>query len=188
LIIISIKIILKTPNYTTKPKVETLKTQISQCHNYTFALESRTLKIMTQFILGFILWSFIEYCFHRWVLHRRNHTHIVHDKKHHQNVKYRPSQNFFLFTGIKLLVTSLYFMSIFGLGFSIGILWYVLMHHLSHTRHLPNCILYYHQYHHLVDDKTCFGISSPIWDYILGTSYKKKVEFTYKQKAFFFGK
>ena len=139
------------------------------------------------FFAGLLLWSLVEYLFHRFVLHRKTTRYVLHDRAHHQKPTHRPSEIPFLLTGIKLLITMMYFGWWFGIGFAVGILLYVTVHYLSHRSATPKSLLYHHQYHHLVNAGKCFGVTSPLWDYVFKTNYPRKKEFTPRQIDFYRG-
>ena len=140
------------------------------------------------FALGLLLWTLVEYLFHRFILHRRTNTYLVHDRAHHQKPTHRPTEIPFLLAGIKLLIVCGYWEWWAGIGFAAGVLAYVVIHYLSHRSLVPNALLYHHQYHHLISANKCFGVSSPLWDYIFGTHYSRKETLTSQQKAFYKGK
>ncbi|WP_051211327.1 sterol desaturase family protein [Runella zeae] len=140
------------------------------------------------FLFGALLWTFIEYIFHRFVLHRKTSNYLLHDQFHHQHPTKRPTEVPFLLLGIALLCLSACGGNWFGIGFSVGVLAYVAIHFFSHSSIVPNALLYHHQYHHLVNAHKCFGVSSPLWDYVFGTHYPKKKPFSERQLAFYKGK
>lgn len=140
------------------------------------------------FLFGIFLWTLVEYLFHRFVLHRKTTTYVLHDHTHHKIPTYRPSEIPFLVTGILLLVLSARNGWIFGAGFALGMVLYVIVHFLSHLSATPKSLLYHHQYHHLVNAHKCFGVTSPFWDHLFGTNYPRKKEFTPRQVDFYQGK
>lgn len=139
------------------------------------------------FLSGFVLWTLIEYLFHRFILHRKTDNYLLHDRAHHRKPTHRPSEKPFLVAGIGLLMASVYVGLWFGIGFSIGILTYVTVHYLSHRNATPRALLYHHQYHHLVNAHKCFGVTSPFWDHVFRTHYPRKKAFTERQMNFYQG-
>lgn len=58
-------------------------------------------------------------------------------------------------------------------GFITGYLFYDTIHYVVH-RYNPKSALgkflkYYHFHHHFKSNQRCFGVSSPLWDYVFNT-------------------
>ena len=139
------------------------------------------------FLAGLISFSFIEYFFHRFVYHS---GHNYKDGKswqykihgiHHSfpKDKHRIAMPLALALFLALLFYFLfsYFMGEYSLlffpGFILGYALYLFVHYLIHTRKPPNNFFGYlwkhhHLHHHKYENKA-FGVSSPLWDFLLGT-------------------
>lgn len=125
-------------------------------------------------LLGFLGWSFVEYAFHRWVLHTI--LHPVHDLHHQHQQDYIA-----IHPGLSLLLyITLWGILGFGsnpvmIGYSLGYILYSVFHTLFHyTIIRPGHPLYRlkmnHVTHHRKDAN--FGVTSPVWDLILRTYNK----------------
>ena len=119
-------------------------------------------------LLGFVLFTFLEYWIHRTVLHRwfyqKSHA------RHHDH----PEEYTFI-AGVPFLFLTLYFILPAGLfvGFTIAYIWFYSWHHLLHHIDLqdhPHIKRYarWHLMHHKYI-RCNFGITSPVWDRVFGT-------------------
>ena len=68
----------------------------------------------------------------------------------------------------------------FWIAFGIGYLCYDLTHYSLHHVDTSNSkgswfhrLQQYHNQHHFGGEEAGFGVSSPLWDYIIGTTYKR---------------
>lgn len=68
----------------------------------------------------------------------------------------------------------------FWIGFGIGYIAYDLthysLHHVDTTNHKGGWfhkLQKYHNQHHFGGEEAGFGVSSPLWDYIIGTTFTK---------------
>ena len=63
-------------------------------------------------------------------------------------------------------------------GFLVGYAMYLLVHYSVHIFRAPNNFLkalwVNHSIHHYSPEDAMFGVSSPLWDYVFGTTPKKK--------------
>jgi dihydroceramide fatty acyl 2-hydroxylase len=142
---------------------------------------------------GLVFWTFAEYWLHRTVFHfepdhplgRRLHF-IIHGVHHdHPNDRMRlvmpPSASLPLAIGFLLffrLALGPAAWLPFGGGFLFGYLVYDMTHyHLHH--HKPKTsfgkrLREQHMRHHFQDHDTGFGVSSPLWDHVFGTSPRRR--------------
>ena len=153
--------------------------------------------IISLVFLGIFVWTLTEYTLHRFVFHfvpdsnwgRKMHF-IFHGVHHdYPNDSKRlvmpPSVSmplaiifYFLFRFIlgQTLVAP------FFIGFIIGYLFYDMTHYAIHHYNMHNkfwlFIKNHHMKHHYKDPAKGFGVSSPLWDDIIGTNFPKdkKVE------------
>jgi sterol desaturase/sphingolipid hydroxylase (fatty acid hydroxylase superfamily) len=133
-------------------------------------------------VVGFVAWGFVEYAFHRWVLHgppsiaRRGHA------RHHANDTALISTPFLVvMTGAWTIWAMLALVFATGVacllvfGFYAGYNYYVLLHHLQHRRgkDLANvaCLARLGRAHRIHHDRHVvnYGVSTTIWDRLLGT-------------------
>ena len=140
---------------------------------------------------GLLLWSLLEYGLHRVVFHWNSKIptvrkivrqfHLLHHAEPHRNDQILVRARFSVPMSVGILV-SLYVITqsefrTVGLmaGIWAGFLYYEWVHYRVHTSSSDLGLAAHrrrHFLHHFVDDKSCYGVTSPLWDQILGT-YKK---------------
>lgn len=138
---------------------------------------------------GYVFWTLLEYWLHRVVFHwepedgigARLHW-IIHGVHHdHPNDPMRlvmpPSVSVplaLLFYGGFLLVLGADRALAFGSGFLAGYLVYDMTHYYLHHRvpasRLGRRLREHHMRHHFQDHTRGFGVSSPVWDRVFGTT------------------
>ena len=155
---------------------------------YTFSF----ITILSLIILGIFVWTFTEYTLHRFVFHfvpdsnwgRRMHF-IFHGVHHdYPNDSKRlvmppsvsiPLAVIFYFLFKLILGQSL--VAPFFVGFILGYLFYDMTHYAIHHFNMHNkfwlFIKNHHMKHHYKDPAKGFGVSSPMWDDIIGTNFPK---------------
>jgi len=157
---------------------------------FTFNLEvSRVLLLMA---LGIIVWTLTEYLLHRFVFHYNPKSefgrklHFIFHGVHHdypsdsRRLVMPPSVSiplaalfYFLFEAI----LGINFVAPFFVGFITGYLFYDMTHYAVHHFNIHNkfwlALKKHHMKHHYQDAEKGFGVSSPIWDYIVGTDFPK---------------
>lgn len=135
-------------------------------------------------VLGLLLFSFLEYFFHRWMFH----THIPlfeeGHRMHHEHPLGYDSLPFFLPAAVLLLLTALA-VNVLPTGFALllmsavtfGYLAYGLSHFAIHHVQFRQPWLrrwagahHIHHYH----PETNFGVTTLLWDTLLGTRYVRK--------------
>ena len=148
--------------------------------------------ILSLMILGIFVWTFTEYTLHRFIFHfvpdsnwgRRMHF-IFHGVHHdYPNDSKRlvmpPSVSiplavifYFLFK----IILGQTLVAPFFVGFILGYLFYDLTHYAIHHFNMHNkfwlFIKNHHMKHHYKDPAKGFGVSSPMWDDIIGTNFPK---------------
>ena len=157
------------------------------------ALWQRKLSILAVaglFLLGIVLWTLTEYLIHRYIFHYEPKTHfgkrlhyIIHGVHHDypndaRRLVMPPSISIplaFLFYGLFLLIFRRLAPSVFA-GLVFGYVCYDMLHYATHhfpmKRGLWLWLRQYHLRHHYKDDDVGFGISSPLWDFVFGTTRK----------------
>lgn len=143
----------------------------------------RPLAALGLVLAGLLLFSFIEYVFHRWIFHgertldafRQGH------ENHHVDPLVDAALPFFLPPAIVLLLTALMALAMpWGyaallLGtVAFGYACYDWSHYIIHIRRfrhpwLRDWAAFHHIHHH--HPETNFGVTTPLWDYLLGTRY-----------------
>lgn len=144
------------------------------------------------FLAGWLIFSLIEYLAHRYIFHmeptselKRNIQYTFHGNHHdYPKDKSRLAMppivslfiaSFFFFV-FKLAFGSL----VFGLvaGFLFGYALYLFVHYAVHAYAPPKNFLktlwVHHSIHHYKDPERAYGVSSPLWDWVLGTMPERK--------------
>jgi len=139
--------------------------------------------------VGLLIWSLLEYAMHRlffhWIPHHRRFKKILQslhfshhgDPRNPDKILVRPIYSLpvsALFLGASYTVTGSFFAaSALLTGIWLGFLYYELVHYRLHLSKVDGGLLKYqrqgHFYHHFVDSKNCFGVTSPLWDWVFGT-------------------
>jgi len=142
------------------------------------------------FVLGILLWTLFEYLIHRYIFHyepksrlgKRLH-YIVHGVHHDypndaRRLVMPPSISVplaVLFYILFLLIFGHLAPSVFA-GLVFGYVCYDMLHYATHHFSMKRgpwlWLKQYHLRHHYKDDDAGFGISSPLWDYVFGTTRK----------------
>jgi len=146
---------------------------------------SRPLLSAGVFLLGLFIFSFIEYAFHRWLFHgpvplfERGHT------IHHQQPLGYDSLPFFFPPAVALLLaaalaqvlpvaTALLLAGAIALGYALYGFSHLIIHRRGRFNHpLARKWAAVHHVHHFHPDKN-YGVTSPLWDFLLGTWYVSK--------------
>jgi 4-hydroxysphinganine ceramide fatty acyl 2-hydroxylase len=139
------------------------------------------------FISGVFLWTITEYSIHRWAFHyepkseRSRKIHFLVHGIHHDYPRDATRLVMpllvsvplaFLFYFLFSWLFGVYYLAAFS-GFVLGYVSYDSIHYATH--HLPmkgkvgNFLRVYHLRHHYEDDRTAFGVSNPLWDYVFRT-------------------
>jgi len=134
--------------------------------------------------LGLFAFSFIEYFFHRWLFHTRIPLFTQGHDLHHARPLGYDSLPFFL-PPVVLLVLAGVFVLVMPTGFALllassitfGYILYGLSHFIIHHVRFKQPLLrrwagahHVHHYH----PETNFGVTSSLWDVLLGTKYVRQ--------------
>lgn len=141
-------------------------------------------KAIMVMLFGLLVFSLIEYCFHRWLFHAPVPLLEPGHRKHHETPLGYDSLPFFLppVTLSVLTYICTFFMPVnFALLFigslAFGYAIYGLSHRIIHIKRFRHPLLKrwaaMHFIHHHHTDKN-FGVTTPLWDYILRTRYAPK--------------
>ncbi|MDN5864167.1 MAG: sterol desaturase family protein [Gammaproteobacteria bacterium] len=135
-------------------------------------------------VLGLLLFSFVEYFFHRWMFHTRIPLFERGHRMHHENPKGYDSLPFFLpavvaiglaALGVLVMPAGFVFLMIGAATF--GYILYGLSHFtIHHVRFRQPLLMRWAALHHIHHHhpKTNFGVTSPLWDILLGTRYVRR--------------
>jgi sterol desaturase/sphingolipid hydroxylase (fatty acid hydroxylase superfamily) len=146
------------------------------------------------FPLGIFAWTLIEYGLHRFVFHIDlsnprvrdliNGTHVNH------HLAPRDPDRLLVKTGYGMGVSALIFVNLWAVfgrfdfavgmlsGIWAGFLYYEFVHYTAHltstTRGLMGRQRRAHFYHHFTNNGRCFGVTSPLWDYVFRTQLPRQ--------------
>ena len=146
-------------------------------------VEFRLLSALSVVVAGVFAFSFVEYCFHRWLFHgsaalfEQGHT------RHHEVPLGHESLPFFFaplailgLAGLIGLVAPKEFALLFTGGFAAGYAAYGLSHTIIHHIRFENALIRRwaaaHHIHHYHPDSN-FGVTTPLWDILLRTRYAR---------------
>jgi sterol desaturase/sphingolipid hydroxylase (fatty acid hydroxylase superfamily) len=135
-------------------------------------------------LLGLLLYSFIEYFFHRWLFHGPVPMMQEGHRAHHDDPMGYDALPFFLPAIIMLVLTGLFvllmplkmaflLMGTITLSYTTYGLSHFIIHHHRFRRVFARDWAANHHIHHHHEDKN-FGVTTPLWDILLGTLYKRK--------------
>lgn len=133
-------------------------------------------------LVGVLLWTLTEYLMHRFVFHlpQSKFQYLIHGV-HHEFPRDKerlmmppvPGVIFItLFYGLFFLPFQIH-TAIIMAGFLIGYLVYTFIHYMIHAwkpiAGIEFLWTHHHKHHNPKLEHTCFGVSTPIWDYVFGT-------------------
>lgn len=134
--------------------------------------------------LGLIAFSFIEYCFHRWMFHTRIPLFAQGHNMHHEQPLGYDSLPFFLPSAVLLMLAGMCVL-VMPSGFALlmtgaatfGYIAYGLSHFVIHHVRFKQPLLrrwagshHVHHYH----PHSNFGVTTPLWDILLRTRYVRQ--------------
>lgn len=138
------------------------------------------LAVMATVCSGLLFFSFFEYALHRWLFHGPAQVFQQGHHVHHQQPRGYDSLPFFLAPLAILLLASLLnqvvptIAFLFAGSFAAGYAAYGSSHWVMHAFRFRNPLLRRwaadHHIHHFHEDRN-FGVTSPLWDIVLGTRY-----------------
>lgn len=137
-------------------------------------------------LFGLVLFSFIEYCFHRWLFHGRWWLLAQGHSGHHADPLGYDALPFFVpplvllgLIGLATLLVPVGQALLTAAGIAFGYVAYGLSHFLIHHRRFRSALIrkwaaFHHIHHH--HPRTNFGVTTPLWDILLGTRYVRSRE------------
>ncbi len=144
-------------------------------------------------VAGLLLWTLLEYVIHAFAFHPHGlpgwlksvqNSHAMHHAypKRPEYIVARLSFTVPIAAGVFallwLLLGDLRWASLILVGTVAGYLTYEVVHWSIHRRWgpriLPRSLVLHHLYHHYKDDQRCYGVTSPLWDFVFGTSRRRK--------------
>ena len=141
---------------------------------------------------GILIWTLLEYALHRFVFHIQipvpnprlheivNASHLSHHASPRDPDKilvhpwYGLVISLILYGLLFAIVRNAFFTSGIMTGIWIGFLYYEAVHYRVHCSLSPSGFIARqrrgHFYHHFTNNKRCFGVTSPLWDYVFRTT------------------
>lgn len=158
---------------------------------FTFSISIST--FILYFIAGVFFWTFAEYFLHRFVFHWTpkgkwgERIHFIFHGVHHdypndaKRLVMPPSLGIplaaFFYFSFELTLGRPSALAFFP-GFMVGYLFYDLthfaLHHVNFKSNFWKKLKQHHMTHHYNDSTRGFGVSSALWDKIIGTDFLKK--------------
>ncbi len=158
-----------------------------------YLYEQSAITILTLAIFGIAVWTLTEYTLHRFIFHFEFKSelgakiHFIFHGVHHdypndsRRLVMPPSVSVplaILFYYIFSLILGHINVAAFFVGFILGYLAYDMTHYAIHHFNMHNrfwlAIKNHHMMHHYMDSTKGFGVSSPVWDEVMGTNFPKK--------------
>ncbi|MCE7055977.1 sterol desaturase family protein [Algoriphagus sp. AGSA1] len=164
------------------------------CTSVYFGIQKTDVGVGTAillFVTGYIGFTFVEYMMHKHFFHMEPNTPIkdklqytVHGVHHdYPKDKDRLAMPPFvsaayaaiLYLIFKLIMGDLafYFLPGFLFGYALYLGIHYLVHALQPPKNFMKVLWIHHAIHHYKDPDVAFGVSTPLWDYILGTVPKR---------------
>ena len=146
--------------------------------------DMHAIRAVMTFALGLLLFSLIEYCFHRWLFHGPEHAMERGHQRHHQTPTGLDTLPFFLppvclllIAGSLAEVAPLGYALLFTGAIACGYFAYGQCHesiHRSRYRYplARRWAAHHHVHHHHPDHN--FGVTSPLWDIVFRTRYRRR--------------
>ena len=158
-----------------------------------FIFRSDFITIASMMLMGVLVWSFTEYMLHRFVFHYRptskigEKIHFIFHGVHHDYPS--DSKRLVMPPSVSVPLALLFyflFHAIFGAakvasfmpGFLTGYLFYDMTHYAVHHFNMHSkfwlALKNHHMKHHYQNPDKGYGVSSPVWDKIIGTDFLNK--------------
>ena len=158
-----------------------------------FVHQMPVLSILGFFVLGVFIWTITEYFLHRFIFHWELKSkfgariHFIFHGVHHdypsdsRRLVMPPSVSiplaFLFYFLFKVLIGDVDVLPFFA-GFLVGYLFYDITHYAIHHFNMHSkfwlMIKNHHMKHHYQDAHKGFGVSSPVWDIVIGTNFPPK--------------
>lgn len=143
--------------------------------------------------LGLFVWTLTEYLLHRFVFHFKGETafsakiyRLIHGV-HHEDPEDATRLVMPPFAGIaigigmystfRLILGPVWvdpFFAFFIVGYLVYDYTHFAVHHFRPRTPLGRFIKQHHMHHHFVCPEACWGVSTPLWDYVFGTLEERK--------------
>lgn len=146
------------------------------------------LEFCTLFVFGILLWTLTEYALHRFVFHWNSKSaagkyfvflfHGLHhdDPQDPTRLVMPPVPAILIISLFWLLFSAVFpmrYIDVIMGFFLVGYLCYDYIHYATHhfamTSPIGKFLRKYHLQHHYAGERSRYGVSSPLWDYVFGT-------------------
>ena len=147
-----------------------------------------SIEFIVLFFAGLLLWTFTEYVLHRFVFHwdaksraGKYFVFLFHGLHHDDpqdatRLVMPPVPAIIIISLLWMLFSALFpakYIDVLMAYFLIGYLCYDYIHYATHhfamTSKVGRYLRKYHLQHHYAGEKSKYGVSNPLWDYLLGT-------------------
>lgn len=146
-------------------------------------LDVRVVSALLVVCVGIFTFSFVEYCFHRWLFHGSAPMFEQGHNRHHELPLGHDSLPFFFaplailaLAELLALVTTREIALLFAGGFAAGYAAYGLSHTVIHRMRFQNALTRRwaaaHHIHHCHPHSN-FGVTTPLWDIVMRTRYER---------------
>ena len=152
-------------------------------------ISSRLSASAVLFVIGLFSWTLLEYILHRFVFHWQPRSRRLRDRievlhvRHHESPRdldrlfVRPIYSIpisaLVFSGVYVALGDVFSASIAMAGLWTGFLYYEFVHYQVHCTYSTVAFLTFqrsrHYHHHFMDPSICFGVTTPLWDWVFGT-------------------
>jgi sterol desaturase/sphingolipid hydroxylase (fatty acid hydroxylase superfamily) len=146
--------------------------------------------------VGILIWTLLEYALHRFVFHIQfplrdprlreivNASHLAHHASPRDPRRllvhplYGLAISTVLYAGLLALSRNAFSAAGIVAGIWTGFLYYESVHYRVHFSLSESGFIARqrrrHFYHHFTNNKRCFGVTSPLWDYVFGTMLQRQ--------------
>ncbi|GAA4312042.1 hypothetical protein GCM10023149_07250 [Mucilaginibacter gynuensis] len=158
-----------------------------------FSMDKSLLYVASEVIAGLFVWTFTEYVMHRYLFHFKptgkigERLHFIFHGVHHdypsdkRRLVMPPSVSIPLALGFyylyRLIIPAEYFWGFFSAflsGYLVYDIGHYAMHHFNFKNGLFKKIKQHHMLHHYQQPEKGYGVSSPLWDKIFDSGFKRK--------------
>jgi sterol desaturase/sphingolipid hydroxylase (fatty acid hydroxylase superfamily) len=150
--------------------------------------ELPSLLIIALFVVGWLIWTLLEYVIHRFVFHYEPKTRLgkaLHFVVHGVHHDYPNDASRLVMPPLVSIPLAVFFYILFAFvfgqfcppimaGLISGYIFYDSLHYATHhfamRKGVWSWLKQYHLRHHFQDDHAGYGVSSPLWDYVFRTN------------------
>jgi sterol desaturase/sphingolipid hydroxylase (fatty acid hydroxylase superfamily) len=131
---------------------------------------------------GLVAWTLLEYALHRWIFHHAPWIRSRHEAHHREPRAFVGTPTWLSLVLMLVLIMipaalegGVAIGSSFSAGVVLGYLWYGVVHYAAHHWHAePGTVFFHlkrlHAIHHHGASEANFGVTTPLWDHVFGTS------------------